>query len=280
MKFLLKDFITLREGLFIAPDKKEIDYTDKSENYLLEILRKSVDITSNSKELEQYIKDWPSRYHLSIKRANLFRGLDFLNFCKKILELGSGCGAITRWLGENFEEVHAIEGNLFRAIVARERCRDLKNVKIFCANIQDICFKKEYDLVTLIGVLEYAPTFYKNCKSAEDACLSMLKGAFSAVKSDGFLILAIENKLGLKYWSGCREDHTGKFFDSVQDYPSKNTPVTFSKKELTTLLKEAGFKFIEYYYPFPDYKLPNVIVRDLRNFERYYIFQNFLNLLQ
>ena len=30
--------------------------------------------------------------------------------------------------------------------------------------------------------------------------------------------MAIENKLGLKYWSGCKEDHTGRYFEGVSKY--------------------------------------------------------------
>ena len=277
--FFLKDFeFDPKTKVFIVPDNKEINYRDTSEEYLLEVLKNSTDVSSNSRELMKYIKDWPTRYHLSSKRANLLRALNFLKpyKYKKILELGSGCGAITRWLGENFEEIHAVEGNLFRTVIARERCRDLKNVSFFCANIQDLCFEKEYDLVTLIGVLEYAPVFLNVPNKASEACLSMLKKAYSAVKPDGLLLLAIENKLGIKYWSGCKEDHSGRLFEGIHGYPSKNVPITFSKKELTNLLKMAGFNFIEYYYLFPDYKLCNVIIKDEKDFKEYYI-HNWLN---
>jgi len=99
----------------------------------------------------------------------------------------------------------------------------------------------------------------------------MLRKVFSAVKPDGLLLLAIENKFGLKYWSGCKEDHSGRLFDGIHGYPSKNVPITFSKKELTNLLKMAGFNFIEYYYLFPDYKLCNVIIKDKKDFKEYYI---------
>src|SRR5690606_32032335 len=80
------------------------------------------------------------------------------------------------------------------------------------------------------------------------------------LKPGGKLLLAIENKFGLKYWSGIPEDHTGKPFDSIQDYVSTDKGVrTFSKQELSKLLKSVGFIDPFFYFPHPDYKLPSII---------------------
>jgi protein-L-isoaspartate O-methyltransferase len=122
MREKLENFILDQSGrFFVAPDNPStIDYQDKGEDYVLQALENTADITSTSKELESKIKDWPSNYHFSAKRANIFRALDFLNPDSKVLELGAGCGAITRFLGEKFTEVHAVEGNPYRANIARE----------------------------------------------------------------------------------------------------------------------------------------------------------------
>jgi GT2 family glycosyltransferase/cytochrome c-type biogenesis protein CcmH/NrfG/SAM-dependent methyltransferase len=273
MREKLENFILDQSGrFFVAPDNPStIDYQDKGEDYVLQALENTADITSTSKELESKIKDWPSNYHFSAKRANIFRALDFLNPDSKVLELGAGCGAITRFLGEKFTEVHAVEGNPYRANIARERCRDLENVKIFCTNIQDASFENQYDIVTLIGVLEYAPLFFQDLAQLSEASLSLLERTRRALKKSGTLILAIENRIGLKYWSGCKEDHTGKLFEGLHGYPQGHSAITYSKNEIHALLKAANFEFIEYYFPFPDYKLSDVILRDVPNFGRYYI---------
>ena len=57
---------------------------------------------------------------------------------RALLELGAGCGAVTRWLGEHFENVDTVEGSLARAQVARERCRDLDGVRVAAANFFDL----------------------------------------------------------------------------------------------------------------------------------------------
>ena len=80
---------------------------------------------------------------------------------------------------------------------------------------------------------------------------------------DGKLLLAIENKFGLKYWAGCPEDHTGIYFDGLEGYKNTESRVrTFSKEEINKIIFEAGFNKTEFYYPFPDYKFPNQIFSD------------------
>lgn len=78
----------------------------------------------------------------------------------------------------------------------------------------------------------------------------------------GELLLAIENKLGLKYISGSREDHTGLFFESLMSYPQYKGIRTFSKSELVSMLEAAKFTSTEFYFPIPDYKLPQVVLSE------------------
>ncbi|HJP07642.1 MAG TPA: hypothetical protein QF882_09345, partial [Arenicellales bacterium] len=66
--------------------------------------------------------DWALEYHLSPLRANILRGLD-LTGRSTALEIGAGCGAITRYLGDTGFEVDAVEGSASRARLARLRCR-------------------------------------------------------------------------------------------------------------------------------------------------------------
>ena len=78
-------------------------------------------------ELAAAIRDWPSQYHLDAARANLLRPIAPASGAT-VLEIGAGCGAITRFLGETGATVLALEGSLARARIAASRCRDLDNV--------------------------------------------------------------------------------------------------------------------------------------------------------
>src|SRR5690606_11439137 len=93
--------------------------------------------------------------------------------------------------------------------------------------------------------------------------MALLKKLHSMLAPGGKLVVAIENKLGLKYWAGATEDHTGKIFEGIYGYPDHNDKVrTYSRKEMADRLIDAGFGSTYFYYPYPDYKLPYLIYSD------------------
>jgi SAM-dependent methyltransferase len=244
-------------GIWIHPDQDGFAYSDgdKVEQRILKILRGTRDLGLFSSELAGKITDWPSQYHFSSARHNLLRHLRF-DRETSVLELGAGCGAITRQLGESAGDVWAVEGSRTRAACAAARTRDLPNVRVFCSDFQNIDPGRQFDVVTLIGVLEYSPVFFKS----ENPFLKCLQLARSLLRSDGVLLLAIENQLGLKYLCGAPEDHTGKPFDGVQDLYRAHGVQTRGRAELINVLRDAGFPSTQFQYPFPDYKVPSWVL--------------------
>lgn len=230
---------------------------DAAENYILRCVQETADVSDNSPELARRSRDWSSYYHLAAGRANHIRVLDLPQDIA-VLELGAGCGAVSRHLGENHREVHCVEGSLRRAAIARARCRGLDNVKLYCADFLKLELEPRYDLVLLNGVLEYAPVFWGGDPAG--AVAALLRLAKSALADGGVLVVAIENKIGLKYWCGASEDHTGGLFDGIHGYPNPGTAVTYSKAELAALLAAAGFARQAFYSCFPDYKFASSIL--------------------
>ena len=126
-------------------------------------------------------------------------------------------------------------------------------------NFNDVVLEEKYDYITLIGVLEYAG-YYTDDEQPFEA---FLKKISSNLKEDGKLLIAIENKYGLKYWAGAREDHTGQFFEGLEGYQDTASKVrTFSKDGLKEMIEKAGYRHAEFYYPLPDYKFPVQIFSD------------------
>lgn len=246
-------------GVWIRNEEKFHDYSDgdEAESYLLEVLRQASDVSATSEELAVAIKDWPSEYHLSLARHNLLRPFLFSS-SDRILELGCGCGAITRYLGERGAKVVAVEGSRTRAHIARERCRDLENVTVICDRITDYESEEKFDVVTLIGVLEYATKYV----DAPDPVHTCLEHAKSLLKETGVLIVAIENQLGLKYFNGCAEDHAGIPYFGINNLYENGVATTYGRRVISEKIRRAGFSSHEFYYPFPDYKLPGLILSE------------------
>jgi len=230
---------------------------DAVEQNIANIIKQASDTTVFSTELQQHCTNWPSRYHLSGSRANILRPFSRL-FTGDILEVGAGCGAITRYLGECGANVLSLEGTPRRAAITRSRTSDLENVTVLAEKFGSFQCDHKFDVITLIGVLEYANLF----TTEENPALEMLVKACSLLKPEGRLIVAIENQLGLKYFAGAPEDHLGKPMYGIEGRYRLDQPQTFGRKTLSNLLKQAGFISSEFLAPFPDYKFPVSILTE------------------
>lgn len=200
---------------------------------------------------------WVEEYHLSPLRHNLLKWFPF-NPQGTVLEVGAGCGALTGLLCQKSGRVTALEYSEQRALITAMRHAQRSNLEVIVGGLQDFLSDQKFDYITVIGVLEYASTFY----GGENPFESFLTKLHDKLSPNGALILAIENKIGLKYICGAQEDHTGRIFDSIYGYPYPSKVKTFSKKELTDLLRGAGFCSLEWYYPLPDYKMPQEVISE------------------
>jgi glycosyltransferase involved in cell wall biosynthesis/SAM-dependent methyltransferase len=234
----------------------EFAYTDGDaiEQRIKRIIDECQDPGIFSHELESAITDWPSLYHLGRGRLNLLWPFK-PRLSGDILEIGCGCGAITRALGELGGNVLAIEGSSTRAEIAASRCRGLPNVRIVNESFDAFEPGQRFDVVTLIGVLEYARKYFKPGNGG-DAVQEMLARARSFLRPGGVLLLAIENQLGLKYLAGSPEDHNGMPMYGVEDLYGAGDAVTFGEDELRRMLGKAGLGEQQWWYPYPDYKFP------------------------
>lgn len=233
-----------------------IAYADGAESALAEIVARAQDLSSTSQQLADEAYDWATEYSLTPVRANLLRSLE-LPSDARVLEIGAGCGPITRYLGESCALVDSVEPMAARARVARLRTRDLTNVAIHVGLLEDVPLEPTYDLVVVVGVLEYVAN-----GSADPApYLDFLGRIHTLLRPGGSLVLAIENKIGAKYLAGAPEDHSDRPYDSVEDYPMGAPARTFTRDALVGMLTESGFDS-RVLGAFPDYKLPRVLVDD------------------
>ncbi|MBI1472915.1 glycosyltransferase [Escherichia coli] len=228
---------------------------DEAENYLISVLEQTQDHSVFSDELKPWIKDWPSLYHLSSRRSNLLQPFKSWFNGKRVLEIGCGCGAITRFLAEAGATVISVEGSIRRARIASKRCADLENVTVICCPSDQLPDLGEFDAVMLIGVLEYASMFL-----GTDGDTTLLQNCRERLNNNGCLFVAIENKIGAKYLAGANEDHLAVPMVGVNDAYKDKSVRTYARQELINKLTGAGFPQTQEFVPLPDYKLPVTVV--------------------
>lgn len=204
---------------------------------------------------------WPILYHLSPLRENI---VDWIPMEKdaKVLEIGSGCGAVTGRLAEKAGSVTSIDLSKKRSLINAYRHQECDNVTIHVGNFKDIepDLPDDFDYICFIGVFEYGRS-YIDTKNPYVDWLRLMQGH---LKENGRIIIAIENKLGLKYFAGCKEDHLGTYFSGIEDYAQGGGVRTFVKSRLEEMFEESGLTEYSFYYPYPDYKFMTAIYSDAR----------------
>ena len=248
------------------------------EGEILEEVKKRPAAASYADVIEKHT-NWPFLYHLSPIRENIVSWLP-ISSLDKVLEVGSGCGAITGALAAKAGSVDCVDLSRQRSLINAYRHENCDNVTIHVGNFQDIepDLSTDYSLICLIGVFEYGQA-YIGGDNPYETFLNILK---KHLAPGGRIVVAIENKFGLKYFAGCKEDHVGKFFEGIEDYPGDSPARTFTEKGLLKIAEKCGFSKDQctMYYPYPDYKFMNTLFSkkrlpeegelkdNLRNFDR------------
>jgi SAM-dependent methyltransferase len=191
----------------------------------------------------------------------------------RVLDIGAGWGQIALPLARRGDlTVTALEPTPERLAFIRAAARQEKTdgrMHFLQADFQAVEFPPVFDLACCIGVLEWVPKF---CPGESRAVqVDFLRRVRRTLRPGGRLVVGIENRLGLKYLLGARDDHTGQRNVSVLDAAAAAEKhrvltgqelrvFTHSLAEYTDLFREAGFISTEAHGAFPDYKLPELIL--------------------
>lgn len=253
-----QNIISIGNVVLDMQDYEGIDqYSDGDiENELLNLVRDKKDYDKEIAACDNFAMF----YHLSKERELITEVME-ISKEDAVLEIGSGCGAITGALAERAGTVHCIELSKRRSYINAYRNQQKENIRIFVGNYENISLSQTYDVITLIGVFEYAASYIHTAHPYH----SFLSDVRKKLNQDGRVYIAIENRLGLKYFAGCQEDHAGVVFEGIEGYPNYSKAKTFSYHELGLMFKDCGFENYEFFYPYPDYKFPTEIYSD-----RYY----------
>ena len=206
----------------------------------------------------------------------------------RILDIGAGWGQISLPLAAAHHEVTALEPTperlaFIRAAAAQEKIVD--RIRYVQADFLDVEFASKFDLVACIGVLEWVPRFREG--DPLKLQIDFLRRVRASLAPKGSLVIGIENRLGLKYLLGARDDHIGAPGVAVYDYPLADKKwralqgkplrsLVHTRAELTEMLGAAGLKVIACHASFPDYKLPEAILVAGDEVENFFIRDNYI----
>jgi len=202
--------------------------------------------------------DWQFFYQLSELRTGIISWYDFKQEAR-VLEIGAGFGALTGRLCEKCAHVTATERSRYRGESLAKRYADVDNLDIYVGDLKELEFPEQFDYIVVIGLLERIG----GGSTVSGTYVEYLKLLQKYLKADGKLLVAVENRYGLRYFCGAVEDHTNRAFTGINQYRQGGSGgYTFSRQELEEIVRTAGFDRHKFYYPLPDYKLPQLIYTD------------------
>ncbi len=207
-------------------DKKPI-----SEEYE-EVLEKVVSCTTQdfSKTLDSHAKI-KNILALSDIRENILNWYNFKDDAT-ILELNANYGEITGLLCNRAKRVVSIEESKKYADIICKRHENKENLELIVGNFLQIDLQEEFDYIVIVGIVE-------NLEKT-------IEYASNHLKENGTILLAVNNKFGVRAWITTKEGE--KVIDN-----NKNA---ISREQLEKILENKHYR---YYYPLPNYKLPNII---------------------
>jgi hypothetical protein len=230
---------------------------DKSLDEITELVQKYTPADYN--RLIEERKSWEYLYHLSPLRENLVEWLP-MDKKTKVLEIGSECGALTGALSRKAGNVTCVELSEKKSLINAYRHKDSDNITIKVGKFSTIesTLDNDYDFILLIGSFDYAIKEYPG-DTPYKTYLNVLKQHLSA---QGRIMIAMDNKYGLKYFAGCKEDHTRSYFAGIENYDDGGSARTLGRGALEKIFYQSGFQKAKYYYPYPDYKFMTSIYSD------------------
>lgn len=128
----------------------------------------------------------------------------------------------------------------------------------FAEDVHHIPPQEKFDYIVSIENLEQ--------QSMPEELLSQWR---SLIKPDGVLLLGMNNRFGIRYFSGDCDPYTGQVFDGVENYQrvyaNEKTGFhgrTFSRAEIQDLLRQTGWKKSRFFSVLPDLNHPFLLLAE------------------
>ena len=178
---------------------------------------------------------------------------------------------------------------------SRSKFENLDNITCVQDDIRKVQLEALADFAVVNGVLEWVPEEgdieikkYYGKKLAKDyeavnpelTQMKFLEGVGKSLKEGGKLLLAIENRLDYTHFLGKPDPHVNLPFTAILPRVLANAVskiclgrpyvnYLYSFPKIKRMLVKAGFKMVDLYAVFPDYRYPSLILPFKGGIERY-----------
>lgn len=220
------------------------------ENKIYDIVCKGNDFIEAIRENNSY----EYHYFLSPLRHNLFQWYPFKEE-GSLLEIGAGYGQLTSLFTQKVSHVVAVEDSQSKCNIISKRAED---ASVLVSDFDDIQTDEKFDYIVLCNIFEYAKSFVKS----ENPYVDYLNYLKKFLKDDGVILLALSNRLGLKYLAGFKEEHTDQLFKGIEGYSNIDYVETFTKTEISNIINDAGFSNYKFFYPYPNHEFTETVNTD------------------
>lgn len=211
----------------------------KDEKLLLSVVSDCI-----NDDYSKYIIDNQNAFiieQLSHVRGNLIEWLPLSD--KKVLEINGCYGALSDLLAHKSQTLTVQVFNEEQYKICNKRLDNNPDVKlVFNDDTNSLKGKGQYDYV-IVGNPYYESVSH---------LVHEINKYKDIIASQGAICIAIDNKYGLKYFTGAKEPNIGKRFKGIEGYVDYKGARCFSFQEINKALDEVKDIEVKWYYPYPD----------------------------
>lgn len=147
---------------------------------------------------------------------------------------------------------------MLKAKAVEKRLKDKENLEVIVGNLNNIKLQEKFDYIIITDVFERANEYIDGVNCYEE----LLKYCKNLLQENGKILLATNNKFGIQYWNNKKYiDYDDNSYYGLYAESDYNKPQNFSKKQLVKMINKLNLK-TNFYYVFPDYKMPNLIYNE------------------
>lgn len=215
---------------------------DTLAHHLVLALEATTDLASWSDELKILAGTSVDNYHLAPSRANILRAFE-RPALSTVLEIGARAGALTRYLGETYRVVDALEPDPAMAAVAEARCAGLESVAVHATWLDTVPKEPIYDLIVVADVADVL-------RQQGGALADLLAVSRSMLAPGGVILLAFDNQAGVRFLAGDVIAPLGE--------TSHGRPPRLPIDQATSAVSAAGLEAVVL-HAFPDHRHTHVL---------------------